>query len=113
VIDATCPLVNPKEIKKRLPELRRGGVTCAVSTVASIEGAYAALYAVAAWYPKLREQDGDLCMATTVAHIEEAKRSGRTSVVMQFQGGSPLECNTTLVDAFYRMRVRIIQLTYN
>ncbi len=113
VIDATCPLVNPKEIKKRLPDLRRGGVTCAVSTVASIEGAHAALYAVAAWYPKLRERGGDLCLATTAAHIEAAKRSGRLAVVMQFQGGTPLEYNASLVEAFYRMGVRVIQLTYN
>jgi membrane dipeptidase len=113
VIDATCPLVNPKEIKKRLPELRRGGVTCAVSTVASIEGAYTALHEVAAWYPKFREWGGDLCLATTAADIDAAKRSGRVAVVMQFQGGTPLEYNANLVEAFYRMGIRVIQLTYN
>src|SRR5205823_9419366 len=31
VIDAACPLVNPKDIDQQLPELRRGGVTCARS----------------------------------------------------------------------------------
>ncbi len=113
VIDAACPLVNPREIGRRLPELRRGGVTCAVSTVASIEGAHEALYAVASWYPKLRERAGDLRFAMTATDIETAKRSEQVAVVMQFQGGTPLEYNVNLVEAFYRLGVRVIQLTYN
>jgi membrane dipeptidase len=113
VVDATCPLVSPKEIRKRLPELARGGVTCAVSTVASIEGSRDALHAVAAWYPRLREFSNGLSLATTAAEIEAAKRSGRIAVVLQFQGGTPLEFNANLVEAFYRLGVRIIQLTYN
>ena len=46
VIDAACPLVNPKEIGKQLDALRRGGVTCAVGTVASIEGSQETLHAI-------------------------------------------------------------------
>ncbi len=113
VIDGTCPLVNPKEIKKRLPELRRGGVTCAVVTVVSIEGALETLHAVAAWYPQLRERADDLILATTAADIEEAKRTGRVAIAMQFQGGTPLEYDVNLVEAYYRLGVRVIQLTYN
>ena len=113
VIDAACPLVNPKEIGKQLDALRRGGVTCAVGTVASIEGSQETLHAIAAWFPKFRERPDDLCLATTTAEIESAKRSGRVAVVLQFQGGTPLEYNANLVEAFYRLGVRVIQLTYN
>ena len=113
VIDAACPLVNPKDIDQQLPELRRGGVTCAVGTVASIEGSRETLHAIAAWFPTLRERCGDLCLATTAADIEAAKRAGKVAVVLQFQGGTPLDYNANLVEAFYRLGVRVIQLTYN
>lgn len=113
VIDAACPLVNPREIRRRLPELRRGGVTCALSTVASIEGAREALSALAQWYPKFRAQSGDLCLATSAGDIEAAKASGRIAIVLHFQGGTPLEYDANLVEAFYRLGVRVIQLTYN
>jgi membrane dipeptidase len=84
-----------------------------VATVASIEGALTSLHAVAAWYPKLREYSDDLMLATTAAHIEDARRSGRIAVVMQFQGGTPVEYDANLVEAYYRLGIRIIQLTYN
>jgi membrane dipeptidase len=113
VIDAACPLVTPREIRRRLPELQRGGVTCALSTVASIEGARTALAAIAAWYPALREYGDALCLATSAAEIEAAKASQRIAVVLHFQGGTPLEYDANLVEAFHRLGVRVIQLTYN
>jgi membrane dipeptidase len=113
VVDAACPLVNPREIRRRLPELRRGGVTCALSTVASIEGAREALSAAAAWYPKFRDHSADTCLATSARDIEAAKASGRIAIVLHFQGGTPLEYDVNLVEAFYRLGVRVIQLTYN
>jgi membrane dipeptidase len=88
-------------------------VTCAVGTVASIEGARAALGQVAAWYPRARALSDDLVLATTAAEIEGARRSGRVAVVLQFQGGNPLEYDVNLVEAFHRLGVRILQLTYN
>src|SRR5947209_20050608 len=95
VIDAACPLVNPKEIGKQLDALRRGGVTCAVGTVATIEGSQETLHAIAAGFPTFRERPDDLCLATTTPDIESAKHSGRVAVVLQFEGGAPQEhiCN--------------------
>jgi membrane dipeptidase len=113
VIDGACPLINPREIKRYLPALRAGGVTCAVGTVASIENARAALGQVAAWYPRVRAFPDDLVLVETAADIEEARRAGRVAVVLQFQGGNPLEYDVNLVEAFHRLGVRIIQLTYN
>ena len=113
VIDGACPLISPREIKRYLPALRAGGVTCAVGTVASIEGARAALGQVAAWYPRVRAFPDDLVLAVTAADIEAARRAGRVAVVLQFQGGNPLEYDVNLVEAFHRLGVRILQLTYN
>src|SRR5262245_60658737 len=113
VIDGACPLVSPREIRRYLPALRDGGVTCAVGTVASIEGARAALGQVAAWYPRVRAFPDDLVLAMTASEIEAAKRTGRVAVVLQFQGGNPLEYDVNLVEAFHRLGVRILQLTYN
>jgi membrane dipeptidase len=113
VIDGACPLVTARAIKRHLPALRTGGVTCAVGTVASIEGARVALGQVAAWYPRVRSLPDDLVLATTADQIEAARRTGRVAIVLQFQGGNPLEYDVNLVEAFHRLGVRILQLTYN
>ena len=113
VIDGACPMVNPREIKRHLPVLRAGGVTCTVGTVASIESARGALGQVAAWYPRARAFPDDLVLASSAADIEAAKRTGRVAVVLQFQGGNPFEYDPNLVEAFHRLGVRIVQLTYN
>ena len=113
VIDGACPMVNPREIKRHLPALRAGGVTYTVGTVASIESARGALGQVAAWYPRVRAFPEDLVLASSAADIEAAKRTGRVAVVLQFQGGNPFEYDPNLVEAFHRLGVRIVQLTYN
>src|SRR2546428_5680617 len=106
VIDAACPLVNPKEIGKQLDALRRGGVTCAVGTVASIEGSQETLHAIAAWFPKFRERPDDLCLATTTAEIESAKRSGRVAVGVAVLGGGPPEDKANLFGGVFPPRGR-------
>lgn len=113
VIDAACPLITPKRIMEHIPALRRGGLSCAFSTVASIEQARHALEALAAWYARARQLDEVVSLATTAAHIESAKNAGRIAIVLHFQGGAPLEYDSHLVEAFYRLGVRVIQLTYN
>jgi len=113
VIDAACPLVNAKAISRHLPSLREGGVTCAFSTVASIETARHALDSLAAWYARAYELSDALTLAMSASDIESAKRQGRLAVVLHFQGGAPLEYDWHLVEAFYRLGVRVIQLTYN
>jgi membrane dipeptidase len=113
VIDAACPLVSAKAIPRYLPALRQGGVTCAFSTVAAIESARQALDSLAAWYARANELSEVLTLALSASDIESAKREGRLAVVLHFQGGTPLEYDWHLVEAFYRLGVRVIQLTYN
>jgi membrane dipeptidase len=113
VIDAACPLVTAKAIPRHLPSLQAGGVTCAFSTVASIEPARQALESLAAWYARAHELSDAVVLATSASDIKLAKRQRRVAIVLHFQGGTPLEYDWRLVEAFYRLGVRVIQLTYN
>ena len=113
VIDAACPLINPRETKKYLPDVHRGGLTCTFATVASIEGAREALSILSAWYAKLREMRQEITLALTADDITAAKESGRVAIVFHFQGGNPLEYDPRLVEVFYRLGVRVLQITYN
>jgi membrane dipeptidase len=113
VIDAACPLVTAKGIPQHLPALREGGISCAFSTVASIEQARYALESLGAWYSRARELHDALTLAVRAGDIESAKRQGRLAVVLHFQGGAPVEYDPHLVELFYRLGVRVIQLTYN
>jgi membrane dipeptidase len=113
VIDAACPLVTAKGIPAHLPALTKGGISCAFGTVASIEPARHALDSLGAWYSRVRELHSALTIAAVAGDIELAKRQGRLAVVLHFQGGAPLEYDPNLVEVFYRLGVRVIQLTYN
>jgi len=113
VIDAACPLVTAKGIVKHLSALKEGGISCAFGTVASIEQARYALGSLGEWYSRARELSSVLTLAMTAADIEAAKREGRLAVVLHFQGGAPLEYDPHFVEVFYRLGVRVIQLTYN
>ena len=45
--------------------------------------------------------------------IRAAKEEGRTGVIFGFQNSSPIEEDLDLVEVFYRLGVRVIQITYN
>jgi membrane dipeptidase len=50
---------------------------------------------------------------TQVADIHAAKEEKRVEIIFGFQNSSPLEGDLDLVEVFYRLGVRVIQLTYN
>src|SRR2546427_13027279 len=66
VIDAACPLVNPKEIVNFLPALQGGGVTFAFRTVVSIEQALQVLASESAWSSLAHELENILSLAVDV-----------------------------------------------
>ena len=62
---------------------------------------------------KIRANDDRYLVAESVTDIGRARDSGRTGIILGFQGGAPIGKSLDKLRAFYRLGVRIIGLTYN
>jgi membrane dipeptidase len=65
------------------------------------------------FYNLSRQYDGPLVLATTTDDIRQAKADGKLAVVLQFQGTHPIEYDPNLVELYWRLGLRVIQLAYN
>lgn len=55
----------------------------------------------------------DLSLVRTAADIELAKSSGRTGLILAFEGAEPLGHNLDLLEAYHALGLRIIGLTHS
>ncbi|GLS36963.1 dipeptidase [Mesorhizobium tianshanense] len=109
IIDAVCPLLDDTST---ISDYRAGGLTAIAPTVGWWYGAGATLRTVGSWHKLLRERD-DLILVRTAAGIRQAKRLGKTGIILHFQGPEPIEDNLDLIDAFKALGVGVMQLAYN
>jgi membrane dipeptidase len=110
VIDATCPM---QHWAGRFQDWLDGGATCTAVTVAvASDSARTTLSEIARTYRLIRDHDS-LLLATDVADIAQAKRTGKLAVVFHFQGTGPIEYELGLLEVFWRLGVRVIQIAYN
>jgi membrane dipeptidase len=94
-------------------DMRLGGMTGANCTCSVWEGFHATVAAIGQW--KLWfEAHGDLIQqAFTTDDIRQAKKDGRTAIVLGFQNGAAFEDRLEYVGFFKGQGVGIVQLTYN
>src|ERR1700687_1079754 len=95
------------------PLLRRGGVDATVSTIGWMQGTRGTLQDIAYLMERIAEAPEYLTFATTAGQIEQARRDGKTAVVMCSQNTRLIEDEVRLLDTFHAAGMRIIQLTYN
>ncbi|MGQ9647487.1 MAG: dipeptidase [Thermodesulfobacteriota bacterium] len=112
VIDHACPLVQPDMDDNYVKKLQEGGITVAMSTVASNDQFRSAIDKIIAFYERF-ENDNRLLFVTQVNDIYRAKKEGKVGVGFHFQNSRPIEYEAELLDVFYKLGVRVIQLTYN
>jgi membrane dipeptidase len=112
-LDAAAPLLEPRRLCIRLPDITAGGVDALLATAGALEGCSTTMRAVAEWLAIERAQNDRICIARGVADIRSAKALGKTAVVLHFQGADPIEDNVDLLNAFHACGLRVMQLTYN
>jgi membrane dipeptidase len=65
-------------------------------------------------YYSIMEMNPDkIMLVETAEDILKAKHEGKLGIIFGFQNACPLATNVTLLPVFYKLGVRIIQLTYN
>jgi membrane dipeptidase len=93
--------------------LETAGVTALQLTVPwDGEGARQAIGRCAEYFA-LVHREPRLTIVESVPEIRRAKTEGRVGLILASQDGSILESDPNLVEIFYRIGVRVIQLTYN
>jgi len=90
-----------------------GGVTAFNATTAIWEGYRETMDNIAAWLRRFDEYGDTLMQALTVDDILQAKREGKTAVIIGWQNATPIENDLNRLVLFHALGVRIVQLTYN
>ncbi len=99
--------------QKTLREVHQAGIHSINATSAVWEGPAETLQLIGDWYQLINSMPDVARLALTVEDILEAKEAGQVAVLMGFQNASPFADDFSLVEVFYRLGVRIVQLTYN
>jgi membrane dipeptidase len=110
VIDMVCPLLVREQY---IDEWVKGGATCVGPTVAHDHTLVQTMDQITMWYERFRRLGDRLLHVTRVEDIARAKKDGKLGIIFHFQNTQPLERNADLVEVYYRLGVRMIQLTYN
>jgi len=112
VINHACPFVNPAMDDSYIEKLRTGGITLAMSSVAHNHSFREAIDQIIAFYSRF-ENDDRLLHVSRVEDIHKAKKAGKIGVGFHFQNSRPVEHDLRLLDVFFKLGVRVIQITYN
>ena len=94
-------------------ELRAGGLTAVHVTIAYWEDARVTLSAFGRWQRLFREHADIILPCRGGTDILEAKRQGKTAIILGAQNCSPIDDELALVEVMNQLGLKIMQLTYN
>jgi len=111
VIDGLCASrLGSADVYRHLHE---GGVTAVNVTLALWEGAQQTMQTIGRMYRDFEIYKEWIRPITSIEDIHAAKRENRVGIIFGFQNASPLEGDLDMVEVYYRLGVRVIQITYN
>jgi len=93
--------------------LHEGGVTAVNASLVLWEGMQQTMQTIGRMYRDFETFDEWIRPVTKIEDIHAAKRENRVGIIFGFQNSSPLEGDLNLVEVYYRLGVRVIQITYN
>lgn len=93
--------------------LHEGGLTAINASVAVWEGAKQTLQNIGRFYGDFERYAQWIRPVTRIADVHAAKQENRVGVIFGFQNATPIEDDLNLVEVYYRLGVRVIQITYN
>lgn len=112
-LDATAPMLQPRELGKILPGIVAGGIDAVFTSAGAIEDFRTTMEIIANWLEIERAGKQKIRIARSVADIRAAKAAGETAIVFHFQGADPIEDELDFLNVFHDVGLRAMQLTYN
>lgn len=94
-------------------DMRKGGLTAANCTVSVWEDFQGTVHNIAHMKWLIRQNADLLTLVRTTRDIEQAKRDGKTGIILGFQNAHAFEDHLGHIEAFADMGVRVVQLCYN
>jgi microsomal dipeptidase-like Zn-dependent dipeptidase len=94
-------------------ELQKGGVSAVLATIVYWEDARQTLSIIGKWHQLFRNHSDIIVPVQSADDILEAKRFGKTAIMLGLQNISPIENEIFLVSVFRELGVCTMQLTYN
>ena len=113
LLDAAAPMLEPRWLGRRLPEVAAGGIDALLATVGAIEDFRTTMEVVGKWLAIDRARSHKIRLARSVADIRAAKAAGDTAIIIHFQGSDPIEDELDFIDIFHAVGLRVMQVTYN
>jgi len=95
------------------PALRKGGIDAYCCAIGWMKSARNTLDDIAALYASLEQAADAAALVTSVAELQATVAAGKVGVIMEFENTLPLDGDLHMVDIFYRLGLRVMQLTYN
>lgn len=106
-------LIISKWDRSVFEDMRRGGLSAANCTVSVWDDFKATVHNIAEMKSKIRANSDLLCLIKSTADIEQAKKDGKTGIILGFQNAHAFEDHLGHIEAFADMGVRVVQLCYN
>ncbi len=99
--------------RQRFLEMQAGGLSAVHVTISYWEDTVETLQNIGRWNNLFLENDDLIMRVHTADDIHAAHAANKVGIIFGFQNCSPLEGDYTLVEVFYQLGVRFMQLTYN
>lgn len=112
-LDVTAPMIQPRELAKRIPLLQKGGIDAVLTSAAAVEDFKTSMAVVGQWLEIDRTRRHGIRLARSVKDLRAAKAAGEVGVVLHFQGADPIEDRLDFLDVFHASGLRVMQVTYN
>jgi len=109
VIDALNASIMDEDYFQKM---QQGGVTAINYTVAMNQNLSETVKRIAQLYRQIERSQVTTLIEST-ADIRQAKQEGQVGIILGFQNVGPLEVDLSLLRIYYKLGVRIIQLTYH
>jgi membrane dipeptidase len=106
-------LIISKWDRSVFEDMRRGGLSAANCTVSVWEGFQDTVNNIADMKKMIRENSDLLSLVRSTQDIFDAKKNGKTGIILGFQNAHAFEDNLGYVEAYADMGVRVVQLCYN
>jgi microsomal dipeptidase-like Zn-dependent dipeptidase len=96
-------------------EWNKGGVSCVHMTCMNytFDNTREAISALSRWRRAFNDHSDLIAPAVCVGDVERIAAEGKTAVILGLQNTLPLEDDLSLVEIFYDLGIRCIQMSYN
>ena len=99
--------------EKIFSEMRQGGLDAVHVTIAYHETFRETVLNLERWYGYFEKYKDKIFHGVSVQDIEKARKTNKTAIFFGFQNPSPIEDDIGLLEIWYNLGVRFMQLTYN